>query len=295
MSDEIRTRDLASPDARVGPRLRGDDGEGDAARATSRTFSQDGADAQRPTLVTVAHVSKQFANGTLAVRDVNITLHEGEFISLLGPSGCGKSTLLRMIAGLAAPSAGTITWGADSAKPDLGFVFQEATLMPWATALGNVMMPLKLKRVAHAEAEAAAVESLKLVGLAGFENSYPRELSGGMRMRVSIARALVTQPRILLMDEPFAALDEITRHKLNDDLLALWWSRKFTAVFVTHSVFESVYLSQRIAVMAARPGRIMADLAVASPYPRDDLFRTSADYAQLCRVASETLKRAIAG
>jgi NitT/TauT family transport system ATP-binding protein len=250
----------------------------------------------RRILVTVNHVSKQFGNGTLAVRDVNIALREGEFISLLGPSGCGKSTLLRMIAGLAVPSAGDIVWGNvgnPRAKPDLGFVFQEPTLMPWATALGNVLMPLKLRGVAKAEAEATAADTLQLVGLAGFEKSYPRELSGGMRMRVSIARALVTKPRILLMDEPFAALDEITRHKLNDDLLALWWQRRFTAVFVTHSVFESVYLSQRIAVMAARPGRIMADLKVASPYPRDDLFRTSADYAQLCRVASETLKKAI--
>jgi len=250
----------------------------------------------RRILVTVSHVSKQFGNGTLAVRDVNIALREGEFISLLGPSGCGKSTLLRMIAGLAAPSAGDIVWGTVGharTKPDLGFVFQEPTLMPWATALGNVMMPLKLRGVAKPEAEAAAAETLNLVGLAGFEKSYPRELSGGMRMRVSIARALITRPRILLMDEPFAALDEITRHKLNDDLLALWWQRRFSAVFVTHSVFESVYLSQRIAVMAARPGRIMADLKVASPYPRDDLFRTSADYAQACRVVSETLKKAI--
>ena len=165
--------------------------------------------------------------------------------------------------------------------------------MPWATALGNVMMPLKLRGMTRNEAEALSIEMLRLVGLAGFEKSYPRELSGGMRMRVSIARALVTKPRILLMDEPFAALDEITRHKLNDDLLALWWERKFTAVFVTHSVFESAYLSQRIFVMAARPGRIMADLKVTSPYPRDDLFRTSSEYAQLCRVASETLKKAI--
>ncbi len=244
------------------------------------------------TLLTVRRVSKKFANGTLAVREVDLALREGEFVSLLGPSGCGKSTLLRMIAGLAAPSAGEIVWS-DAHKPDLGFIFQEATLMPWATALGNVMMPLKLRGMTRNEAEAISAEMLRLVGLAGFEKSYPRELSGGMRMRVSIARALVTKPRILLMDEPFAALDEITRHKLNDDLLALWWERKFTAVFVTHSVFESAYLSQRIFVMAARPGRIMADLKVTSPYPRDDLFRTSPEYAQLCRIASETLKKAI--
>jgi NitT/TauT family transport system ATP-binding protein len=244
-------------------------------------------------LVTAVHVSKQFANGTLAVRDVNLELRQGEFISLLGPSGCGKSTLLRMIAGLAAPSAGAIDWAGGDGKPDLGFVFQDATLMPWATALANVIMPLTLKGVPKQVAEAQSVDSLKRVGLAGFEKSYPRELSGGMRMRVSIARALVTRPRILLMDEPFAALDEITRQNLNDDLLALWFEQKFTVVFVTHSVFESVYLSQRIAVMAARPGRVIADLAVQSPYPRDQQFRMSPEYAQACRLASATLMKAI--
>jgi NitT/TauT family transport system ATP-binding protein len=291
---------LASPHGRTGDRHTGAcitviASEQVAASHPSPLLVRQEAKEKR-TLVSVRHVSKQFGNGTLAVHDANITLHEGEFISLLGPSGCGKSTLLRMIAGLAGVSAGEIVWGSGDnahAKPDLGFVFQEPTLMPWATALGNVVMPLKLKGIAKAEAEASAAETLKLVGLAGFEHAYPRELSGGMRMRVSIARALVTQPAILLMDEPFAALDEITRHKLNDDLLALWWQRQFSAVFVTHSVFESVYLSQRIAVMAARPGRIMADLAVASPYPRDDLFRTSEDYVHLCRTASETLKKAI--
>ena len=158
--------------------------------------------------------------------------------------------------------------------------------MPWANALRNVMLPLTLAGVGKSEAEARAAEMLALVGLKGFEKSYPRELSGGMKMRVSIARALVTHPKILLMDEPFAALDEITRHRLNDDLLALWWQNRFTAVFVTHSVFESVYLSQRIVVMAARPGRVMADLRSEAPYPRDELFRTSAEYAHLCRVAS---------
>ncbi len=159
--------------------------------------------------------------------------------------------------------------------------------MPWANALRQRHAAADARRASRKrEAEARAAEMLALVGLKGFEKSYPRELSGGMKMRVSIARALVTRPKILLMDEPFAALDEITRHRLNDDLLALWWQERFTAVFVTHSVFESVYLSQRIVVMAARPGRVMADLDVDAPYPRDDLFRTSADYAHLCRVAS---------
>jgi NitT/TauT family transport system ATP-binding protein len=250
-------------------------------------------------LVCVRHVSKQFANGTLAVRDVNMHLGAGEFISLLGPSGCGKSTLLRMIAGLGAPSTGTIEWPTTShdasgePERDLGFVFQDPTLMPWATELANVMMPLTLKGVRKREAQERAAEMLALVGLKGFEKSYPRELSGGMRMRVSIARGLVLRPKILLMDEPFAALDEITRHRLNDDLLELWWKEKFTAVFVTHSVFESVYLSKRIVVMAARPGRVMADLDVDAPYPRDDLFRTSPEYAHLCRVVSGKLKEAI--
>ena len=252
------------------------------------------------TLVSIRGVSKQFGNGTLAVRDVDLDLAQGEFVSLLGPSGCGKSTLLRMVAGLGAPSAGTIDWptavhDADGRpERDLGFVFQDPTLMPWATALANVTMPLVLKRMNRREADERAAEMLSLVGLKGFEKAYPRELSGGMKMRVSIARALVTHPGILLMDEPFAALDEITRHRLNDDLLRLWHDQRFTAVFVTHSVFESVYLSQRIVVMAARPGRVMADLTVDAPYPRDDLFRTSAEYAHLCRVASETLKKAIA-
>ncbi len=251
-------------------------------------------------LVSIRNVSKQFANGTVAIRGVDLDLRDGEFVSLLGPSGCGKSTLLRIIAGLGSPSAGTIDWPSaphsvgGEPQPDLGFVFQDPTLMPWSNALKNTMLPLTLAGAGKSEAEARAAEMLALVGLKGFEHSYPRELSGGMKMRVSIARALVTHPKILLMDEPFAALDEITRHKLNDDLLGLWWQNRFTAVFVTHSVFESVYLSQRIVVMAARPGRVMADLANEAPYPRDALFRTSAEYAHLCRVASGTLKQAIA-
>jgi NitT/TauT family transport system ATP-binding protein len=251
-------------------------------------------------LVEIRGVSKRYANGTLAVSDVNLDVRAGEFLSLLGPSGCGKSTLLRMIAGLGEVSAGKIDWpgskrdGRGQPVRDLGFVFQDPTLMPWATAQRNVMLPLLLKYVPTNQAAERATAALASVGLGSFLNAYPRELSGGMKMRVSIARALVTQPKILLMDEPFAALDEITRHKLNDDLLALWVKTGFTVVFVTHSVFESAYLSQRIAVMAARPGRIIADMASNAAFPRPAAYRTSAGYAELCRIVSAKLEEAIA-
>jgi NitT/TauT family transport system ATP-binding protein len=253
----------------------------------------------RPVVV-LRNIEKRFSNGTLAVNDFNATVGAHEFVSLLGPSGCGKSTVLRMIAGLGAPTAGAIDWPASDhdvhgePRRDLSFVFQEPTLMPWATALGNAMLPLKLAHVASREARERAAEALALVGLQGFENAYPRELSGGMKMRVSIARAIVTRPRILLMDEPFAALDEITRFKLNNDLLSLWSRQSWTVVFVTHSVFESVYLSQRIIVMAARPGRVISELAIEAPYPRDDLFRTSPVYNDHCRAVSAQLHRAMA-
>ena len=243
-------------------------------------------------LVGVRGVSKDFANGVRALEGTSLDIEAGEFLSVLGPSGCGKSTLLRLIAGLAQPTTGTIDW--PSGKPDLGFVFQEPTLMPWTTALANVALPLKLAGVARSQREARAAEALGHVGLAGFEQSYPRELSGGMKMRVSIARALVTEPKLLLMDEPFAALDEITRRRLNTDLLDLWQRTRFTAVFVTHSVFESVFLSQRIAVMSARPGRVLSELVIPAAYPRTEAFGTSAEYAALCRLASAQLSKALA-
>jgi len=243
-------------------------------------------------LVRVRDVSRIFANGVQALGGASLDVEAGEFVSVLGPSGCGKSTLLRLIAGLAEPTAGTIDW--PQGKPDLGFVFQEPTLMPWTTALANVALPLKLRGLSRSECEARAAEALAGVGLKGFEKSYPRELSGGMKMRVSIARALVTGPRLLLMDEPFAALDEITRRSLNTDLLDLWQRTRFTAVFVTHSVFESVFLSQRIVVMSARPGRVRSELAIPAPYPRSEAFGTSADYAALCRLTSAQLSEAMA-
>jgi NitT/TauT family transport system ATP-binding protein len=243
-------------------------------------------------IVSCRDLSKRFANGTVALEGASLEVRENEFLSLLGPSGCGKSTLLRLIAGLAEPSSGTIAW--EEGRAGLSFVFQEPTLMPWATALANVTLPLKLAHIAKGEGEARAAAALASVGLAGFEKSYPRELSGGMKMRVSIARALVTRPTVLLMDEPFAALDEITRFKLNNDLLELWQRDKFTAVFVTHSVFESVFLSQRIAVMTPRPGHVRTEIAVTAPYPRDAHYRTSPLYNEHCRTASAALEGAMA-
>ncbi|MGJ8534587.1 MAG: ABC transporter ATP-binding protein [Alphaproteobacteria bacterium] len=250
-------------------------------------------------LVSLNGITKSFSNGTVALRDMALDVHQGEFISLLGPSGCGKSTALRIIAGLAPATTGTVSWGdssgteAEEASHDVSFVFQEPTLMPWATVFGNVFLPLKLKGQSKAKARDAVMEALELVGLEQFENSYPRELSGGMKMRVSIARALVTRPRLLLMDEPFAALDEITRFKLNNDLLELWQRFNWTVIFVTHSVFESVYLSNRIVVMAARPGRVVDDMSIDAPYPRDETFRTSDVYSQHCREVSDALHKAM--
>jgi NitT/TauT family transport system ATP-binding protein len=242
--------------------------------------------------VSLQGVNKTFANGVEALDRFDIDFRPGEFVSLLGPSGCGKSTALRLIAGLTEPTRGTVT---PSRHGQIGFVFQEPTLMPWATVAGNVSLPLALRRLAGAAAAGRVAAALTQVGLDGFELAYPRELSGGMKMRASIARALVTEPALLLMDEPFAALDEVTRFKLNDDLLALWRAVKRTVVFVTHSVFESVYLSERVVVMTPRPGRVFTELRIDAPYPRDRMFRTSADYAALCRRVSEALADASGG
>ena len=244
-------------------------------------------------LVALRGVHKVFANGTQALADLNLIVGRHEFVSLLGPSGCGKSTVLRLIAGLARLSRGRIDWPGGEALGDVGFVFQEPTLMPWATVFDNVWLPLRLQGEKRAAAADRIGSTLEMVGLGGFAAAYPRELSGGMKMRVSIARALVTQPKLLLMDEPFAALDEITRFKLNNDLLRLWESQRWTVVFVTHSVYESVYLSSRVAVMAPRPGRVVTEIPIDAPYPRDDAFRTSVAYNGFCREASAELHRAM--
>jgi NitT/TauT family transport system ATP-binding protein len=252
-----------------------------------------------PPLLALHGVVKAFPSGTLALANLDFDVRAGEFLSLLGPSGCGKSTALRIIAGLSAPSRGSVEWLAEGLAADktsrIGFVFQEPTLMPWASVFDNVALPLVLKKAAGETAKSRVNGVLERVGLAKFVKAFPRELSGGMRMRVSIARALVTEPQLLLMDEPFAALDEITRFKLNNDLLQVWQATGTTVIFVTHSVFESVYLSNRILVMSARPGRISAELAIDAPYPRDQNFRTSAEYAAYCRRASTALAQAMAG
>jgi NitT/TauT family transport system ATP-binding protein len=246
------------------------------------------------TLLELQRVSKRYDNGTLALQEVDLAIGERQFVSLLGPSGCGKSTALKMMAGLLPLSGGQIAWS-DPAKDhskEISFVFQEPTLMPWAVVFDNVWLPLRLKGKSREQARAQVEDALAKVGLAQFAHVYPRELSGGMKMRVSIARAMVTEPRLLLMDEPFAALDEMTRFKLNNDTLALWHAKQFTTVFVTHSVYESVYLSNRIIIMAARPGRVIADIAIDEPYPRSDAFRSTERYAQLCVKVSQELQKA---
>jgi NitT/TauT family transport system ATP-binding protein len=245
-----------------------------------------------PALVSLREITKIFSNGVTALAGFDLDVFAGEFVSLLGPSGCGKSTVLRLIADLAQPTGGSVTWPGstgDDHRGEIGFVFQDPTLMPWANAADNVWLPLRLRGVSKRDARDRIAESLALVGLSDFAKAYPRELSGGMRMRVSIARALSLKPRLLLMDEPFAALDEIARFRLNDDLLRLQGDLRCTIVFVTHSVYESAYLSSRIAVMSSRPGRIVADISGEAPGPRSKEFRTSARYAELCAQISQVL------
>ncbi len=262
------------------------------------TIRSDAADESRVPAVDILSADKVFADGTRALAPLSLRVAQGEFLSLIGPSGCGKSTLLSLIANLTAPTDGRILWwrgGFDQVGREgrrLSFVFQDATLMPWARVEANVRLLLDLAGVARAAAAPRVAEALALVGLAGHARHYPRQLSGGMRMRASIARALVTEPGLLLMDEPFGALDEFTRNRLDADLAALWWRRRFTAVFVTHSIYEAVFLSTRIVVMAANPGRIFREIVIPEPHPRGDGFRTSQTFADHCRTLSVALMEA---
>jgi NitT/TauT family transport system ATP-binding protein len=241
--------------------------------------------------LTLDRITKTFDNGVAALQETSLTLAPGEFVSFVGPSGCGKSTLLRIVAGLTAPSTGRVDWGAGMEPPDLAFVFQEPALMPWATVADNLGLPLRLAGRPRHQARSAIADALRLVGLEGFRQAYPRQLSGGMKMRVSIARALVTDPQVLLMDEPFGALDDITRTQLNEDLLALRGEQGWTVLFVTHNLYEAVLLSDRVMVMSPRPGRITAEIAIDSPPPR---FRNSPAYTEYCQQVAAALGAAMA-
>ena len=250
------------------------------------------------TFLDIQGVSKTFTIGEEkvdALRDANLQIEKGEFVCLIGASGCGKSTLLRIIAGLGSPSAGTVEWPSaphtvsGEPQPDLGFVFQDPTLMPWARVEANVRLPLDLAGMPKAESSKRVAEALSRVGLEGAARHYPRQLSGGMKMRVSIARGLATDPDLLLMDEPFGALDEFTRNRLDADLVRLWWERKLTTVFVTHSIYEAVFLSTRVVVMGAQPGRICKVMTIDEPHPRDESFRNAPRFAEYCRALSAAL------
>jgi len=250
------------------------------------------------TIVEARSVCKTYDTGIQALAHVDLDVRAGEFLTLVGPSGCGKSTLLSLVAGLSRPTTGNVRWwGADLATTGgagrrIGFVFQSPTLMPWASVAGNVRLPLDLAGVPRPEAGARVADALELVGLDKFAGALPRALSGGMQMRVSIARSLVTEPHLLLMDEPFGALDEITRHKLDAELLALWAQKKLTVVFVTHSIHEAVFLSTRVVMMAARPGRLVEEIHIDEPYPRSTDFMVTPEFSRYARQVQDSLLRA---
>lgn len=243
-------------------------------------------------LLTLRAIDKVYQNGTVALQGVNLTVQPGEFISLVGPSGCGKSTILRLVAGLGSATGGSIDWKYPPEQRRLAFVFQAPALMPWANVVDNIYLPLKLQGQSLRSVRACIQNAINTVDLTGWEQNYPRQLSGGMKMRVSIARALVTQPNVLLMDEPFGALDEMTRSRLNSDLLHLWEEKHWTVLFVTHNIYEAVYLSTRVVVMAACPGRVVADIPIEAAYPRTDSFRTSAQFNHYCREIMAALSAA---
>jgi NitT/TauT family transport system ATP-binding protein len=268
---------------------------------TSATASRDATAQARgdsTPLISIQGVEKTYQNGTIALHDISFDVIDGEFVSLVGPSGCGKSTLLRIVAGLGAITDGSVLveglepTAARKERADTAFVFQDATLMPWRNVLGNVELPLELRKVHKSERQKAALAALETVGLHDTAHSYPHELSGGMKMRVSLARALAAQPRMLLMDEPFGALDEITRQRLNTELLSVCALAGWTVLFVTHNVFEAVFLSSRILVMSRRPGRIMADVTVPLPYPREPSLRTSGEFSDVVREVVDLLENA---
>jgi NitT/TauT family transport system ATP-binding protein len=245
-------------------------------------------------MIELNQVTKRFDSGLLALGGVSMHVARGEFVTLLGPSGCGKSTVLKLVAGLVMPTEGTVVSPAqtDQTGRSTAYVFQEPTLLPWATVFDNVWLPLRLQGQSRLDAQSVITRVLDQVGLGEFHHSYPAQLSGGMKMRVSIARALVSQPQVLLMDEPFAALDDITRQRLNVDLLQWWHGQSMAAMFVTHNVAESVFLSQRVLVMGARPGKVVAEIRIDQPYPRDASFRQTEAFLHHCQMLGAALEAA---
>ncbi|HEV7653710.1 MAG TPA: ABC transporter ATP-binding protein [Mycobacteriales bacterium] len=233
-----------------------------------------------------AGVGRTFPDGTQALQDVGLVVDRGEFVSVVGPSGCGKSTLLRLASGLDHASTGTVTVSSDH----VGYVFQDPTLLPWRTVRKNVGLLAELEHLPKAEREARVTDAIRVVGLDGFEKHRPRSLSGGMRMRTSLARSLVLQPDVFLFDEPFGALDEMTRERLNDELLQLFADRHFAALFITHSVAEAVFLSTRVVVMSPRPGRILGDVPVPFGYPRQPDLRYSEEFGKVAGEVSDLLR-----
>jgi len=245
------------------------------------------ANPSQPAL-TFDRVSMRFPDGTVALEDVSLAMHQGEFVSVVGPSGCGKSTLLKIASGLLKQSRGACSVG----PGNVAYVFQDATLLPWRTVRANVELVGELEGVDKARRRHLAQNAIDLVGLSGAEDKYPKALSGGMRMRASLARALTLEPNLFLFDEPFGALDEITRERLNDELLALFAARRFAGLFITHSIAEAVFLSTRVLVMSGRPGRIVGDFRVEFPYPRSPELRFEPAFAELCGQVSHALRGA---
>ncbi len=243
-------------------------------------------DSTREVLLDFRDVAMRFDTGVTALSGVDLTVRRGEFVSVVGPSGCGKSTLLRIASGLETATAGTT--GVSTKR--IGYVFQDATLLPWRDVQGNVELLAELSKVPVAERRRKAAETIELVGLTGFERSLPRQLSGGMKMRASLARSLTLDPELFLFDEPFGALDEITRERLGDELLSLFAETRFGGLFITHSVSEAIYLSTRVVVMSGRPGRVVRTYEVPFPMPRDPDIRYTAEFAELVGEVSHTLR-----
>ena len=241
-----------------------------------------------PAALAFDRVTKVFPDGTHAIADATFSIDQGEFVTVVGPSGCGKSTLLRIASGLTKASGGQFT----VSDPNLGYTFQDATLLPWRTVRKNVELLCELHKVPAGEGAKRAQDAINLVGLSGFENHYPKALSGGMKMRASLARSLTLKPKVFLFDEPFGAIDEITRERLNEELMRLFLREKFAGLFITHSIYEAVYLSSRVLVMSARPGRIVASFDIPFAYPRNPDLRYEPAFAELTGKVNHALRSA---